>query len=171
MGRKRRGKFAGKQKAYVHSYVYDGQVLKIKIITTIIFVIQSYFLPFFLVWPILPTHCTYRGLLLDLITLKDTLTHSQSVEILWTRDRPSAEASTWQHITFRRQTSLTPAGLEPATPAREWPQTRSLNRMVPETAVMCKPAKLMSSGPTQHRPWEYPWGRKGGGSGAVRQGV
>jgi hypothetical protein len=49
MGRKRRGKIAGKQKVYVHSYVYDGQVLKIYIITTIIIVIQSYFFPFFLV--------------------------------------------------------------------------------------------------------------------------
>jgi len=28
MGRKGRGKIAGKQKAYVHIYVYDGQVLK-----------------------------------------------------------------------------------------------------------------------------------------------
>jgi len=48
MGRKRRGTIAGKHKAYIHSYMYDGQVLKIKIIITII-VIQSYFFPFFLV--------------------------------------------------------------------------------------------------------------------------
>jgi len=130
MGRKWRGKFARKQKAYVHSYVYDGQVLKIKIIITVIIVIQSYFFPFFLVWPILLIHCTYRGSLLHLITLKDTLTHSQSVEILWTRDWPIAEASTWQHVTFIMQTYLAPAGLEPAIPAREWPQTHSLNRTV-----------------------------------------
>ena len=57
-------------------------------------------------------------------------THLQSVEIPWTRDRPIAEASTWQHITLRRQTSLTPAGLEPAIPAREWPQSQSSDRAV-----------------------------------------
>jgi hypothetical protein len=47
------------------------------------------------VGPLLPTHSTCRGLLLHLITLNDT----HSVGLLWLRDRPIAETSTWQHNT------------------------------------------------------------------------
>jgi len=32
----------------------------------------------------------------------DTHTHTQSVGLLWTRDRPVAETTTWQHTTFSR---------------------------------------------------------------------
>jgi len=35
-----------------------------------------------------------------------THTHSHSLEPLWTRDRPVAETSTWQHNTHKRQTSM-----------------------------------------------------------------
>ena len=48
----------------------------------------------FLSWPLLATHCRGR-VLLHVITLGDTL----SVGLLWTRDRPVAETSTWQHKT------------------------------------------------------------------------
>jgi hypothetical protein len=50
----------------------------------------SFFLSFFLsflVWPLLHTHCTCRGLLLHLITLNDT--HAHTVRLLWTRDQPT----------------------------------------------------------------------------------
>ena len=46
----------------------------------------------------LPNLCMCRILLLHLITLNDT--HSEG--LLWTRDRPVAEISTWQHITPTR---------------------------------------------------------------------
>ena len=51
----------------------------------------------------LPTHFTRRKLLLAFITLRDT--HSHSVWLLWTRDRPVTEPSTWQHDIHKRQTS------------------------------------------------------------------
>jgi len=83
------------------------------------------------------TYSTYSLFVYRIIVASDhtqghthSLTHSQSVEILWPRGRPIAEASIWQHIIFRRQTSLTPEGLEPAIPARKWPQTHSLDRAV-----------------------------------------
>jgi hypothetical protein len=44
-----------------------------------------------------PTHFRFRGLLLRLIILNDK--NSYSVWLLWTRDRPMAEAATWQHNT------------------------------------------------------------------------
>jgi len=64
-----------------------------------------------LVWPLLPTHCRRRGWLLHLITLNDTHTHThthtsgtlpQTVELLWTMDRPFAETFAWQHTTITR---------------------------------------------------------------------
>jgi hypothetical protein len=60
-----------------------------------------------------------------LITLKHT---SQSVGLLWTRDRPVAETYTWQHKHCTRQTSMPPVGFEPAIPARARPQTYALDR-------------------------------------------
>jgi hypothetical protein len=59
------------------------------------FFLSFYFRLSFLVWPLLPTHCKCRGLLLDMITLNDT----HSVWLLWTRDRVAAETSTW-HTTL-----------------------------------------------------------------------
>jgi hypothetical protein len=43
-----------------------------------------------------------------LITLRHT---TQSVGLLWTRDRPVAETSTWQHKHCTRQTSIPPGGI------------------------------------------------------------
>jgi hypothetical protein len=51
----------------------------------------------FLVWPLLPTHCRYRSLLLCLTTLIDT---PQSVGLLWTSDRPVAETTTLTRDTY-----------------------------------------------------------------------
>jgi len=61
--------------------------------------------------PFLLTHCRYRVLLLQLITLNDTHTHTHthtrrhththSVGLPWKRDQPVADVSTWQHTTLR----------------------------------------------------------------------
>jgi hypothetical protein len=80
----------------------------------------------------LPTHCRCRGLLLHLITLSDkhihTHTHAHSVGPLWTRYRPVAETSTWQHTTLKTDKQTCPAmGFEPAIPASQRPQTHALD--------------------------------------------
>ena len=49
-----------------------------------------------------------------------------SAQTLWTIDQPDADVTT--HNTYKRQTSILPAGFEPATPASEWPQTHALDR-------------------------------------------
>jgi hypothetical protein len=51
-----------------------------------------------------------------------------SVGLLWTRDQPVAETSTWQHNTNRRQTSMPPAGFEATIPVSGLPQTHALDR-------------------------------------------
>jgi hypothetical protein len=53
-----------------------------------------------------------------LITLRHT---PESVGLLWTRDRPVAETSTWQHKHCSRQTSMSPVGFEPAISASARP--------------------------------------------------
>ena len=70
--------------------------------------------PFFLVWLLLHTHCRCIGLPLRFHTQwhtrarahththTHTHTHMHTVRFLWTRDRPVAETSTWQHTTFTR---------------------------------------------------------------------
>jgi len=48
------------------------------------------------------------------------MTHTHLVGLPWTRNRPVAEASTCTtYAIHKRQTSMSPAGLEPAIPARE----------------------------------------------------
>ena len=69
------------------------------------FFLSFFFLPF-LFWPLLPTHNSCRGSLLLLMTLNDT---PHSVGLLWTRDRPKAETSTWQH-THSQQTNIHATG-------------------------------------------------------------
>jgi hypothetical protein len=61
-----------------------------------------------LVWPLLPICCRWRRLLSYLITFS---------RILWTRNRPVAETSTWQHTTLKSQTSMPQAGFEPRNPS------------------------------------------------------
>jgi hypothetical protein len=60
-----------------------------------------------------------------LITLRHT---QQSVGLLWTRDRPVAETSTWQCKHCKRQTSVPSVGFEPTIPAIARPQTYALAR-------------------------------------------
>jgi hypothetical protein len=60
-----------------------------------------------------------------LITLRQT---PQAIGLLWTRDRPVAETSTWQHKHCTRQTSMPPVGFEPTIPASARPQTYALDR-------------------------------------------
>jgi hypothetical protein len=69
----------------------------------------------------LPTHCTCRGLLLPLITLSDTLSHS--VWLLWTRDRPVTEPT---HHNHKRQKLVPPAGSKPTVQASVRPQTYAI---------------------------------------------
>jgi hypothetical protein len=52
----------------------------------------------------------------------------QTVGFLWTRDQIVVETSTWQHNANRRQTSMSPAGHEPAIPASDLLQTLTLDR-------------------------------------------
>jgi hypothetical protein len=86
-----------------------------------------FFLSFFLSPSLfyLLVHSRCRGCLFHLITLRHT---PQSVGLLWTRDRPVAETSTWQHKHCTRQTSMPPLGFEPTIPASARPQTYVLDR-------------------------------------------
>ena len=85
------------------------------------------FLPFSLPLSDLPTPWRCRGLLSHLITM----THTHSVGLLWMRDRPVAENTTWQHTTYRRDQHPLPrrnsnpqsqqtSGRRP-TPLNAWP--------------------------------------------------
>ena len=82
------------------------------------------FLPFF--WPLLPNHCRCIKLLLP------STTHSGKQKrwagLLWTRDRPVAETSTWQNTKFTTDRHpCCSAGFEPAVPTSEQPQTYVLD--------------------------------------------
>jgi hypothetical protein len=52
----------------------------------------------FSVWPLLPLHWGYKGLLLHANKLNDAQPHS--VGLLWTGDQPVAETYIWQHTTL-----------------------------------------------------------------------
>jgi hypothetical protein len=65
-----------------------------------------------------------RLFIFHLITLKHT---PHSAGLLWTRDRPVPETSTWQNTnTHKRQTSMPTVGFEPTIPASARPQTYAL---------------------------------------------
>ena len=51
----------------------------------------------------------------------------------WTRGQPDADVYLTTHDTRKRQTSLLPAGFEPANPASDRPQTHTLVRAAPGT--------------------------------------
>jgi hypothetical protein len=75
----------------------------------------SFFFPS-LVWLLLLIHCRRRGLLLDLIILADTHTHTPTthhtqVELLWTSDQLVAETSSWQHTTLTTDRHPCPQGV------------------------------------------------------------
>jgi len=68
----------------------------------------------------------------SLLIIEATRSYSdtqQSVGLLCTSDQSVAETSTWQQTTLPRQTSIPPAGFEPAIPARERQQTHALDNM------------------------------------------
>ena len=84
-----------------------------------------FFLSFFLsfsVWPLLPTHCRQRGLLL--ITVDNTRWDSSGREL-----GPSQRFLSVQHNIHKRQTSMPPAGFKPAIPASERLQTYALDHV------------------------------------------
>jgi len=64
---------------------------------------------------------------LPLITLDDTHTYKHTfVRTLSTSNRPLAETSTQQHTTHKRETSIPPAGFEPAVPDSGRPHIHAL---------------------------------------------
>jgi hypothetical protein len=97
-------------------------------------------------------HSRCRGFLwFHLITLKHT---PHSVRLLWTRDRPVAETSIWQHKHCTRQTSMPPVGYEPAIPATARPQTNALNRAatgIGFTQSSCDKSQMVVTCETQIR--------------------
>ena len=57
------------------------------------------------------------------------MTHTHSVGLLWTRDRPVAEASSCtRHNIHTRQTSMPLTGFKTAIPASKRPQTHTFDR-------------------------------------------
>jgi hypothetical protein len=66
-----------------------------------------------------------------LLIIEASRSHSDtphSVGLLWTSDQPDAETATYTtHNNHKRQTSMPPAGFEPAIPASEPPQTHALD--------------------------------------------
>ena len=79
---------------------------------------MHYLLSFFLCRDLcLPTYCRCRGYCCTW-SHNDTHTHTHiSVELLWTRDRPVAEISTWQHTTVTRGRLHAPGGIRTRTPS------------------------------------------------------
>jgi len=62
----------------------------------------------------------YRG-----FTITLWHTHTHSVGLLWTSDRPGRDLYLTTHNTHKRQIDMPPAGLEPAIPAAAEPRLRS----------------------------------------------
>ena len=57
-------------------------------------------------------------------------THTESVELLWTRDQLGAEVATHTtHTKHKKRISMPSAGFEPAIPATERPMTYALDGM------------------------------------------
>ena len=75
-------------------------------------------------WHSQPLRVWASSFLRYIITHKDT---PQSVGLLSTSDQPVAETSTWQHTQHNRQTSMPPAGFQPAIPVGECAQTYGLD--------------------------------------------
>jgi hypothetical protein len=65
-----------------------------------------------------------------------TITQPQSVGLLWTRDRPVAETSTWRYTILKnRQISMSPVGFKPTIPAGDRLQSHALDRSPTEIGL------------------------------------
>jgi hypothetical protein len=91
--------------------------------------VTKFFLPV-LVWPLVPTHCRCRGLLLHLITLNDTHTHTHT-HIRWDssgRGIGPSQRPVPDNAQHTQQTDMSLAGFEPAILASKQAQTHALDR-------------------------------------------
>ena len=74
-----------------------------------------------------------RGLLIfDALCSHSDTPHK--IGVLWTRDQPDSDTSTWQN-THSRQTSMPSAEFEPAVPASDRPQTDALDHAATGTGL------------------------------------
>jgi hypothetical protein len=58
------------------------------------------------------------GLLIIEASRSHTLDTPHSVELLWTRDQPVAETSTWQHTTLTKTDIHAPGGIQTHNPSK-----------------------------------------------------
>ena len=95
-----------------------------------------------------------QGLLIKEASPTHTNT-SHSVGLLWTSDQPNAEST---HSNRKRQTSMPPAGFEPAIPASEGPQTLDLDGSVTirNHLVICHSVTNQNWSPTVQLPSQLP---------------
>jgi len=99
----------------------------------------------FLVWPLLPTQCRCRGILLHLITLSDMRTFGRI-----TLDKGLAhcrELYLARHDTCKRQTTMPLAGFEPATPESELSQIHALDRTTTRNGLYYHQVLIINSRP------------------------
>ena len=100
----------------------------------IVLTVLPLFLSFFPVWPLLPADCRCRGIRLLFIILNDTRSHTQAHTHKIGRitlDEGSARIRYLyhrKHNTHKGETSMISAEFEPANPASERPQARTLDR-------------------------------------------
>jgi hypothetical protein len=93
----------------------------------VLYLYISFCLPFLILTPCIPTHCRFRGYCCLWSHSNDTHTHS--VRLLRTRDRPVAETSTWQNTTLTTdRRPRPPVGFEPAIPPSGRKQTHAFVR-------------------------------------------
>ena len=76
-------------------------------------------LRYLFVWPLVPTHCMCRGLLLHRTTLRNKHTFSRAP--LDKRSALRRDLYLTTHNIYKRQTSILPAEFEPAVPTGAWP--------------------------------------------------
>jgi hypothetical protein len=105
-----------------------------------VFVCSLFYLLLF--WPLIPNHCIWQGLLLNLITLNDTRTHTHARAHTHTLGRTllNEESARRRELylkprnTPKRHTSMHSAGFEPAIPGSQRPKTHALGRTATEWA-------------------------------------
>jgi len=87
-----------------------------------------------LFWPLLPSLCRCRGLLLHLIIFNET--HTVDLPLDGGSDG-CGDLYLTTHSNNKRQTSICAAGFEPAIPARQRPQTYALDRAATGIGYTC----------------------------------